>query len=164
MADKIVFKLDGKEVAANPGETIWEVAKREGTKIPHLWHVDFAGYGVGGNCRACMVEVKGERVLAASCIRKPTANMDVQTQTSRAVKSREMVFELLVSNMRPREQGPDNQAPFWKWASSMGITSSKRYSSKFDGVHQTAEVDLSNPAIAVNLDACIACNACVRAC
>ena len=162
MAERISFILDGKPVTAAPGETIWDVAKREGLEIPHLCHVDLPGYRTDGNCRACMVEVKGERVLAASCIRKPTANMDVQTQTSRAVKSREMVFELLVSNMRPREQGPDNQAPFWKWASSMGITSSKRYSSKFDGEHQTAEVDLSNPAIAVNLDACIACNACVR--
>jgi formate dehydrogenase major subunit len=164
MAERIAFTLDGKPVTAAPGETIWDVAKREGLEIPHLCHVDLPGYRTDGNCRACMVEVKGERVLAASCIRKPTANMDVQTQSSRAVKSREMVFELLVSNMRPREQGPDGQAPFWKWASSMGITSSKRYSSKFDGEHQVAETDLSNPAIAVNLDACIACNACVRAC
>ena len=159
MAERISFTLDGKPVTAAPGETIWDVAKREGLEIPHLCHVDLPGYRVDGNCRACMVEVKGERVLTASCIRKPTANMDVQTQSARAVKSREMVFELLVSNMRPREQGPDNQAPFWKWASSMGITSSERYSSKFDGEYETAEIDLSNPAIAVNLDACISCGA-----
>ena len=164
MAERIAFTLDGKSVTAAPGETIWDVAKREGLEIPHLCHVDLPGYRTDGNCRACMVEIKGERVLAASCIRKPTANMQVQTQSERAVKSRELVFELLVSNMRPREQGPDNEAPFWKWASSMGITSSERYSSKFDGEHQTAETDLSNPAIAVNLDACIACGACVRAC
>ena len=73
MTDTIVFKLDGKDVAASPSETIWDVAKREGTKIPHLCHVDLPGYRVDGNCRACMVEVKGERVLAASCIRKPVA-------------------------------------------------------------------------------------------
>jgi formate dehydrogenase major subunit len=164
MTDKIVFMLDGKQVAASPSETIWDVAKREGTKIPHLCHVDLPGYRVDGNCRACMVEVKGERVLTASCIRKPTAGMDVQTQSQRAAKSREMVFELLASNMRPREAGPDNQAPFWQWASSMGIAGSERYASKFDGGHEAAELDLSNPAIAVNLDACIACGACVRAC
>ena len=164
MTDKIVFTLDGKQVAANAGETIWDVAKREGTKIPHLCHVDLPGYRVDGNCRACMVEIKGERVLTASCIRKPTTGMDVQTASQRAVKSREMVFELLASNMRPREAGPDNQAPFWEWASSMGIAGSERYASKFAGEHETAELDLSNPAIAVNLDACIACGACVRAC
>ena len=121
MSDKIVFKLDGKEVAASSGETIWDVAKREGTKIPHLCHVDLPGYRVDGNCRACMVEIKGERVLTASCIRKPTAGMDVQTQSQRAVKSREMVFELLASNMRPRDKGLDNKAPFWEWASSIGV-------------------------------------------
>jgi len=167
MSDKIAFKLDGKEVTARTGETIWEVAKREGTKIPHLCHVDLPGYRVDGNCRACMVEVKGERVLTASCIRKPTAGMEVSTQTERATNSRKLVFELLASNMRPREQGPDNQAPFWEWAASMGIAGSDRYPSKFNGHddgHHEAELDVSNPAIAVNLDACIACGACVRAC
>ncbi|HWN38411.1 MAG TPA: 2Fe-2S iron-sulfur cluster-binding protein, partial [Gammaproteobacteria bacterium] len=168
MSDQIVFKLDGKEVAALAGETIWDVAKREGTTIPHLCHVDLPGYRVDGNCRACMVEIKGERVLTASCIRKPTAGMEVSTQTERATKSREMVFELLASNMRPREEGPDNQAPFWKWAESMGITGSDRYASKFAGGHEhgheEAALDVSNPAIAVNLDACISCGACVRAC
>ena len=104
MSDKIVFTARRQEVTARPGETIWDVAKREGTKIPHLCHVDLPGYRVDGNCRACMVEVKGERVLTASCIRKPTPGMDVQTQSERAAKSREMVFELLASNMRPREQ------------------------------------------------------------
>ena len=78
MTDKIDFTLDGKTVAADAGETIWDVAKREGTRIPHLCHVDLPGYRVDGNCRACMVEIDGERVLAASCIRKPTAGMDGQ--------------------------------------------------------------------------------------
>jgi formate dehydrogenase major subunit len=166
MTDQIVFKLDGKEVAARAGETIWDVAKREGNRIPHLCHVDLPGYRVDGNCRACMVEVKGERVLTASCIRKPTQGMEVSTQSERAAKSRRMVFELLASNMRPREEGPDNQAPFWQWAASMGIAGSSRYRSKFDGreLDRHDVHDVSNPAIAVNLDACISCGACVRAC
>jgi formate dehydrogenase major subunit len=119
MTDQIEFMLDGKPVTAAPGETIWEVAKRVGTRIPHLCHVDLPGYRPDGNCRACMVDIKGERVLAASCIRKPTAGMEVSTDTERAVKSREMVFELLASNMRPAEEGPDNQSAFWQWASSI---------------------------------------------
>jgi formate dehydrogenase major subunit len=164
MANRIEFILDGQPVSAAPGETIWDVAKREGNEIPHLCHVDLPGYRTDGNCRACMVDVKGERVLAASCIRKPTAGMEVQTQSERAIKSREMVFELLASNMRPQDESPDNQAPFWQWASSMGIAGSDRYASKFDGAHEVAGFDISNPAIAVNLDACISCGACVRAC
>src|ERR1044072_6686692 len=98
MSDRIVFKLDGKEVAARTGETIWDVAKREGTKIPHLCHVDLPGYRVDGNRRACSVELKGERVLPASCTRSPAAGMEVSPQPERAAKSRKMVFELLASN------------------------------------------------------------------
>ena len=67
------FILDGEEVEARPGETIWQVANRRGTEIPHLCYSPAPGYRSEGNCRACMVEIEGERVLAASCIRKPTA-------------------------------------------------------------------------------------------
>jgi formate dehydrogenase major subunit len=70
MKDMIRFKLDGRDVAAHPGETIWQAARREGTEIPHLCYSPEPGYRPDGNCRACMVEVEGERVLAASCLRK----------------------------------------------------------------------------------------------
>ncbi|WP_163264459.1 formate dehydrogenase subunit alpha [Chelativorans alearense] len=164
MTSKITFTLDGKPVTAAEGETIWDVAKRAGTRIPHLCHVDLPGYRPDGNCRACMVDIEGERVLAASCIRKPTEGMVVHTDTERAEKSRAMVFELLASNMRPAEEGPDNQSAFWQWASSMGISGSDRFDSKFGADDVAPEFDITNPAIAVNLDACIACGACVRAC
>ncbi|TIM28915.1 MAG: formate dehydrogenase subunit alpha [Mesorhizobium sp.] len=163
MADGVIFTLDGKTVTAADDETIWDVAKREGTRIPHLCHVDMPGYRPDGNCRACMVDVEGERVLAASCIRKPSAGMVVKTDTERATKSRQMVFELLASNMRPAADGPDQQSMFWQWAGSMGISGS-RYSSKFATDDVRPEFDITNPAIAVNLDSCITCGACVRAC
>jgi formate dehydrogenase major subunit len=162
MTDAIPFTLDGRPVAAAPGETIWNVAKREGVLLPHLCHVDLPGYRPDGNCRACMVEVEGERVLAASCMRMPTKGMSVKTDTERASKARRTVFELLQSNMRPAEEGPDNQSAFWNWAASMGIAGSRRFPSKYNGT--PPEFDVSNPAIAVNLDACITCGACVRAC
>ncbi|MEM9279802.1 MAG: molybdopterin-dependent oxidoreductase, partial [Pseudomonadota bacterium] len=163
MADQITFTLDGREVSASADESIWDVAKREGTRIPHLCHLDKPGYRSDGNCRACMVEIEGERVLAASCVRKPAEGMVVKTDTERADKSRKMVFEMLAADMRPREESPDEQSDFWIWAESMGISGSDRFDSKFDA-GQHVEFDISNPAIAVNMDACIACNACVRAC
>ena len=163
MSDKIKFTLDGREVTASADETIWQIAKREGTRIPHLCHLDKPGYRSDGNCRACMVEIEGERVLAASCIRAPSQGMVVKTDTERADKSRKMVFEMLAADMRPREESPDDQSDFWLWSESMGITGSDRFESKFDA-GQHVEFDISNPAIAVNMDACIACNACVRAC
>ncbi len=126
MAEPIAFFLDGRSVTAQSGETIWEVAKREGKRIPHLCHLDKPGYRPDGNCRACMVEIEGERVLAASCIRKPTEGMKVSTDSERADKSRRMVFELLAADMRPQAESPDPQADFWAWAGKMGIDGSRR--------------------------------------
>lgn len=158
MSEKITFKLDGNDVEANPGETIWEVAKRVGTNIPHLCHRPETGYRSDGNCRACMVDIDGERTLAASCIREPREGMIVNTETERASKAREMVFELLVSDQPPKSDSPDPSSSFWSWADAMGVETS-RYAPK-DRVEQ----DISHAAIAVNLDACIQCGLCVRAC
>lgn len=167
MSNTVNFTLDGKSVEAAPDETIWQVAKREGTRIPHLCHLDQPGYRSDGNCRACMVEVEGERVLAASCQRKVADGMVVKIDTERADKSRRMVFEMLAADLGSPDQSPDNQSSFWQWADTFNISGSDRLPSRFENVdsHQTPSIqDLSNPAIAVNLDACIACNLCVRAC
>lgn len=166
MSDTIKFSLDGKAVHAEPDETIWQVAKREGIAIPHLCHLDKPGYRADGNCRACMVDISGERNLAASCIRKPSAGMEVSTTSNRAEKAREMVFELLAADMPARTSAPDDESAFWQWADTFGISGSQRLPSKFDQRSGTrADThDVSNPAIAVNLDACIACGLCVRAC
>jgi formate dehydrogenase major subunit len=170
MSDQIKFTLDGKEVSATDGDTIWQVAKREGTRIPHLCHLDKPGYRSDGNCRACMVEIEGERVLAASCQRKVSQGLVVKTDTERADKSRRMVFELLAADMPAQDNSPDGQSSFWDWAGEYGINGSDRLPSKFDGAEESSRAatpgvhDISNPAIAVNLDACIACNLCVRAC
>src|SRR5262245_66049948 len=121
MTDQLLFTLDGNVVAARPGETIWQVAKREGIDIPHLCWLPEPGYRADGNCRACMVEVEGERALTASCIRKPTPNMVVKTATDRAVKARRMVMELLLADQPPREDSPDRVSPFWHWAEVQGL-------------------------------------------
>src|SRR3974390_1704570 len=94
----IKFILDGREVEAGTVETILQVAQRLGTEIPHLCYSPEPGYRADGNCRACMVEIEGERVLAASCIRKPTSGMKVTTGSDRARAARKMVFDLLVSD------------------------------------------------------------------
>ena len=57
MLDGIKFFLDGREVVARPGETIWQVASRHHTEIPHLCYSPAPGYRPDGNCRACMVEI-----------------------------------------------------------------------------------------------------------
>src|SRR5450830_131395 len=154
----ITFTLDGKEVSAREGETIWQVAKRLGTDIPHLCYSPEPGYRADGNCRACMVEIEGERVLAASCIRKPAEGMKVKAASERAKTARAMVFELLISDQPDRKTSHDPQSKFWAWADRMGVATSRF------GQRHAPDADRSHPAMAVNLDACIQCNLCVRAC
>src|SRR5512141_843845 len=109
----VKFVLDGKEVEALDGETIWQVAKRLGTDIPHLCYSPEPGYRADGNCRACMVEIEDERVLAASCIRKPSEGMKVKAVSERAKTARQMVFELLMSDQPKRETAHDPLSKFW---------------------------------------------------
>ena len=158
MSDSITFTIDGREVEASADESIWQVASREGIEIPHLCYSPEPGYRADGNCRVCMVEIEGERTLAASCIRKPTAGMKVVTQNERAKKARSMVMELLVADQPARADGPDPSSKLWSWADRMGVEVSR-----FDA-RAGIERDTSHVAMAVNLDACINCGLCVRAC
>src|SRR5690242_21945803 len=93
----VEFKLNGNDVVAHGDETIIQAAKRHGVEIPHLCYKE--DMRPDGNCRACVVEVKGERVLAASCCRKPAKGMEVFTDNERAQRSQKMVVELLLSDM-----------------------------------------------------------------
>jgi len=158
MTEEIRFTLDGDEVTAGPDETIWQAAKRAGVEIPHLCWLDAPGYRADGNCRACMVEVEGERTLAASCVRKPKDGMSVNTASERAAKARKMVFELLAADQPPQVRHPDPDSKFWKWARELGVEGSRL------PAREGFTPDPSHAAIAVNLDACIQCNLCVRAC
>ena len=158
MTDTITFKLDGKDVEALPGETIWQVAARHGVEIPHLCWLPEPGYRADGNCRACMVEIEGERALAASCIRQPTEGMTVNTANERSKTARKMVIELLMADQPERAKAHDPKSRLWQTADDLDITSS-RFPQR-----STPSRDASHPAMAVNLDACIHCNLCVRAC
>ena len=168
MSDPITFTLDGAQVTASPGETIWQVAKRQGTEIPHLCWRDAPGYRADGNCRACMVEVEGERVLAASCIRLPSEGMTVTTNNARVQTNQRLVFDLLASDMPARHQSPDPEADFWAQAELAGMTQARfpaaRPGAGGDIPLSSIFRDASHPSIAVNLDACISCTLCERAC
>jgi formate dehydrogenase major subunit len=154
----IKFTLDGQDVEAPEGETIFRTARRYGIKLPHLCYSPKPGYRPDGNCRVCMVEVEGERVLAASCIRTPTPGMKVKTQTDRAKTARRMVVELLLTDQPPKDVAHDPKSEFWLTADRQNVTASRF-------PRRSAPVpDRSHPAMAVNLDACIQCNLCVRAC
>ena len=154
----LAFELDGVRVMAQAGESLWDVARRVGTEIPHLCHKPSPGYRPDGNCRVCMVEIEGERVLQPSCKRMPAIGMKVRSQSGRAVKARAMVMELLVADQPARATSHDPTSSFWKWADRTHVTESR-----FPAAQRWTH-DPSHPAMRVNLDACIQCNLCVRAC
>ena len=158
------FSLNGREVTARASESLIEVADREGIEIPRLCYKP--GLAAVGNCRACMVEIAGERVLAASCCRSPSAGMVVTTDSERALKSQKMVLELLLSDLPENTPGRHlnpghrytrhNEVD--QWAAKLQVGKPR-----FAARAQPAP-DLSHPAMAVNLDACIQCTRCLRAC
>lgn len=153
----INFTLDGEEVSAFADETILQTAKRYNKEIPHLCYKE--GLRADGNCRACVVEIEGERTLAPSCCRSPSAGMNVQANSERAIKSQKMVLELLLSDMPKQAESPytlDSELDQWVKKLQVGEP-------RFESRAQPA-ADLSHPAIAVNMDACIQCTRCLRAC
>ena len=150
----VSFTLNGETVVAPADETILEAAERHGVEIPRLCYME--GMRPDGNCRTCMVEIKGERVLAPSCCRYPKDGMEVTTNSARALTSQKMSIELLLSDVPERSYTLNSELDLWAKKLSIGKP-------RFAARHQPVE-DLSHPAMAVHLDACIQCKRCVRAC
>ncbi|MFP5401157.1 MAG: formate dehydrogenase subunit alpha [Gammaproteobacteria bacterium] len=166
--DAFEITLDGVRVQAFSGESLWQVAKRAGDRIPHLCFKDAPGYRADGNCRACMVEIEGERTLAASCIRPAMPGMVVRSASSERVRTaREGVMELLLADQPARADSPDRSSHFWEMVDLMALDIDAP-----DAPHARlpkrreapTPPDTSHTAMHVNLDACIDCNLCVRAC
>lgn len=159
------FTLDGRPCEARPGETVLQVADRLGVAIPRLCHAD--GLRPDGNCRACVVEVQGERTLAAACCRAVQPGMVVHTDSARARRSQRLVLELLLADLP--EQGHawldgDAGRPHGElsdWAGRLAVQPRP----ELRALRREAPApDTSHPAMQVHLDACIQCTRCVRAC
>jgi len=161
MTSNISFYLNDKLVEAIEGETIWDVAKREEVYVPHLCHSDKMGYKADGNCRACVVEIKGEKTLVASCIRKPTQGIEVLTNNKKVKKSQNLVLELLLADQPDSNIYRSRDNHFWKTLNLRNIKKS-RFSQKPQNL--TPKIDVSHPAMTVDLNACIQCGLCIRAC
>ena len=154
----VSFELNGQSIDAFYGETILEAADRVGINdIPRLCYKK--GYRSDGNCRSCVVEIKGERVLAPSCCRHPEQGMKVDSKSERAVHSQKMVLELLLSDMpNAGESKYTLNSELDDWVEKMKV-GKPRFSERIQPV-----ADFSHPAMSVKLDACIQCSRCVRAC
>ncbi len=180
LAPGIEFELDGRTLQAREGETILSAAHRAGVDIPHLCFSQ--DLRPDGNCRACVVEIAGERVLAPSCCRAVTPGMKVQSASERARKSQAMVLEMLLADLpaqgykwndgdKPlisapldstdlgQEPGPHGELSAWAARLKVQVRPSLAALQR-----EQPAADLSHPAMAVHLDACIQCTRCVRAC
>ncbi len=120
-------------------------------------------YDPVGVCRMCVVDTGG-RVFAAACVRPCEDGMEVKTATPELERSRAILTELLLSDQPPRAEDPKQTTT----ADNLLLDLADGY-----GVaRETTELpcgsgrgtDLSNPVIAVDHDACILCDRCVRAC
>src|SRR5256712_11456851 len=107
----VTFTLNGKTAVGRADRTILQTAQAEGVEIPRLCYME--GMRADGNCRACMVEVKGERVLAPSCCRYPKDGMEVTTDSPRALASQKMVLELLLSDIPERSYTLNSELDQW---------------------------------------------------
>jgi formate dehydrogenase major subunit len=154
-AAPIGFTLNGCDMEAAPGETLLQAAQRAGLAIPHLCHMD--GLRSPGNCRACVVQIEGERVLAPSCCRTPTPGMVVSTDSPRATQARKTVMELLLSDA-PDTQALRHDSELAQWAQSVEARP------HWFPARAAQVQDASHPAMSVNLSACIQCTRCIRAC
>lgn len=148
------FEINGRAVQGYAHETLITIAKREQIEIPHLCYQE--GLEAVGNCRSCMVEIAGERVLAPSCCRHPGNGMQVTTDSVRAVTAQKMVLEMLLSDLPESAYTRNNEVD--QWAKKLAV-GKPRFAAR-----QQPRQDLSHAAISVNLDACIQCTRCVRAC
>ncbi len=150
----VSFTLNGEALSATTDETILDAAKRNGVEIPHLCYSEREGSD--GNCRACVVEIDGERTLAPSCCRQPTEGMNIQSNSERALKSQKMILELLKSDTSEQPHTLNSELDYWAGKLEIGLP-------RFEAREQPA-CDQSHPGITVNMDACIQCTRCLRAC
>ena len=161
-ATPITLTLNGRTVEADAGETLWQLATRHGVEVPHLCHAD--PLKPAGNCRACVVEIDGERTLAASCCRQAAPGMVVHTRSPRAQRSQRMVLELLLSDMpaaTPPALAGQPLGELGQWAQRLQVQPRAAF---IQAVRSAPAPDVSHPALHVQLDACIQCTRCIRAC
>lgn len=153
----IQIQFNGTSVACTSSESLLGIAKRIGVEIPHLCYKE--GLEAAGNCRACVVEIKGERTLAPSCCRTAVEGMEINSASPRALRSQKLVLELLQTDAHA-ELNPikEEKNELSSWAKKLDVPSS-RFPAR-----EALKIDQTHPAIRVNLDACILCTRCVRAC
>jgi NADH dehydrogenase/NADH:ubiquinone oxidoreductase subunit G len=153
--------LDGQPVAFTPGETIYEIAQRQGTFVPTLcYDPRLKPFGA---CRLCVVELQTSKNPVASCTTQATPGMEINTSSERIEAFRKTLLEMLVSENRELEVSPLRSI-----ASQELTLLVDRYAARtgrFQGAHSGhSRLDDKNPFLLRDYDLCISCYRCVRVC
>ena len=138
---EVSISINDKNYTGRIGETILDVAKRNNIDIPHLCFKD--GMRPDGNCRACVVEIEGERTLQPSCVRTISEGMKIQTSNKKVVHSQKLVLELLGSDISDKTYNSDSELDFW--SKNLGISES-RFPSKIQDKHDSTCLLYTSPS------------------
>ena len=152
--------LDGEPVSFTEGESVYQVAERQGRQVPTLCYDD--RLEPFGGCRMCVVELEGARNPVASCTTKAAPGMVVRTATDSVESYRKTLLEMLVSENRQVDVDPLSG-----YASQEMKTLVDRYGARtgrFDGARSGVSKDDDNPFLLRDYDQCISCYRCVRVC
>ena len=150
--------INGKTIEA-PGGTILEVSRAHGIRIPTLCH--HPALAPKGACRLCLVEVKGSRVLQPACTFPVSEGMEVQTETPKVRAARKFVLELLLSD-HPKDCMTCEMCGNCELQDLMYEYGVKE--TPFVGEHHEYPLDDRDPFIIRDMEKCIRCRRCIRAC
>ena len=158
--------IDGIEIEADEGQTIFEAAAAVGIEIPTLCHSP--GLDPVGVCRMCVVDV-GERVKAAACVRECRPGLVVTTDSEELERYRAMLTNLLMSD---QPTPPETDLRETSLGDNELLALARRYGARGERFPAGGErsrarargVDTSSKVIAVDHQACILCDRCIRAC
>ncbi|MBQ6592167.1 MAG: iron hydrogenase small subunit [Solobacterium sp.] len=153
------MKINNINVTAEAGDTVLEAARKNGVHIPTLCYLK--DINKSGACRVCLVEVKNARTLLSACTTPVSENMEVFTNSERAIEGRRTSVELILSNHNreclscKRNQNCELQ----KVAEELGIRENR-----FEGDHTPATYDDFSTGIVRDTSKCILCGRCIETC
>jgi len=155
----VTLTINGQKVTVPAGSTVLEAAEKLGINIPTFCHDP--NLTKPGACRICVVEIQGARNLPASCVTPVAEGMVVETHSPAVMEARRTILDLILAN-HPLDCLTCEKAGACKlqeYAYEYGVANTG-----FDGERHDYPLDDSNPYIVRDMNKCILCGKCVRAC
>lgn len=155
----MTLSIDGEQLSAKSDESLLEIARQHGVRIPTLCHLD--GLGDVGACRLCLVEIEGQSKLVPACTARPLEGMVVRTQTERLKRHRRTIIELLASegNHQCAVCVVNNHCELQSLAYEVGLQHVR-----FPYLYPKKSLDATHKQFVMDANRCVLCTRCVRVC